>query len=61
MERHQEIWFSGKATDMPKLGETVLRKKREKKETQMWGMGYIFLTGNKEPRDHVALNVRLDL
>ena len=32
MERHQEIWFSGKATDMPKLGETVLRKKREKKE-----------------------------
>lgn len=46
---------------MPKLGETVLRKKREKKETQMWGMGYILLTGNKEPRDHVALNVRLEL
>ena len=39
MERHQEIWFSGKTADLPKLGEMVLRKKREKKKTWMWGMG----------------------
>lgn len=61
MERHQEIWFSGKTADLPKLGEMVLRKKREKKKTWMWGMGYILLTGNKEARGHIALNVPSEL
>lgn len=57
----RDLVFRKNCADLPNLGEMVLRKKREKKKTQMWGMGYILLTENKEARDHVALNVRSEL
>ena len=57
----RDLVFRKNRADLPKLGEMVLRKKREKKKTWMWGMDYILLTGNKEARGHVAQNVPSEL
>ena len=56
----RDLVFRKNCAALPNLGEMVLRKKREKK-TQMWGMGYILLTENKEACDHVALTVQSEL